>query len=121
MKKKTLLNPIEGVYYSHGKDYSLTVNPIAIRPRIRSENRIEWDDTTMRGTYFTFSQIDYLPSEENPTKIILKTPNGVIVLEKLTKEVYDEHVRSRVAYNPDFPSTEALQQYFLTTNFQAYY
>ncbi len=115
----------EMVYYVYSDNRLF--NPIAIRPQIAGKT-ITWGDTS-RGTYLEIKEIELIPeaeklpvAEENPPReIVIITPDGSrIKLVKLTKDVYEQYVRERVAGKPEFESDDAVQQYYLKTNFDVY-
>ena len=106
------------VYYAENLD-GKEINPVAIRPEIRP-NVVFWEDTS-RGRMVKGTTIlnEAVLGDAPPDVIeIASDREGRFRLEKLTKDVYDSKVKRRVAGSPDFASTEAIQEYYLTTNFE---
>lgn len=110
----------EGVYYVTSDN--TPVNRIAIRPRINGK-WITWA-TTGRDKNIEISDIFISPNPDESERIIpsiieIRTAEGSRWrLEKITKEIFDKHIRDYVAGNPDFKDDQELQQYYLTTDFQ---
>lgn len=103
------------VYYVEGTG-KRSFNLIAIEPRV-IEKRIEWQDTS-RGVCLNVINVT---SEENEEKISILTREGeIVILTLLTLHLYNEKVKRYVAGSPEFCSTEEIQQYYLTTNFDLY-
>lgn len=118
MEKEKELKTYDYVYYVE-ENSELHLNPVAIQPKIK-DNKILWEDTA-RGTAFTFQDFKIVGDEQKPSEIEFKSEQGdVIKLKFLDLDTYNKHVKDRVACSPSFPSTEALQEYYLNTNFYAY-
>lgn len=120
-----IINPIKTmfnrVYYVHSPDPDLTLNLIAIRPRLM-DHRIEWEDTSW-GTRFEIADIDMDKGEtdEYPREIKIRTKEGQkIILSLLNLENYNRHVKEWVVGQKNFNSDEELQQYYLKTDFLSY-
>ena len=112
---------LENVYYVSSEDS--TVNPIAIRPKIRtSEKRttIEWNDTA-RGVFLKIATSDQPLTQETlskATKLDLVTDKGRHVhLQVLTKKLYVEQVQKKVSGGVDTTSDETIRKHYLGTNF----
>ena len=108
------------VYYVESSG-NLTLNPIAIRPRIIGKEII-WEDTA-RGMALPFTEIEILPnpSTKEPKKIEIITPDSdKVVFLLLTVNLFNQKARQRVAGNLQFKSDQDLQNYYLRTNFYAY-
>lgn len=98
------------------------VNPVAIRPKF-DRGLISWEDTS-RGkvvecTKVTFDNKNADEAKESiPKKIVVQSKeDGEYVLTLLTKEVFDKFVKDRVAGPLEFDNDEAVQKYYLSTNF----
>lgn len=110
---------VNAVYYVSARG----LPPLAIRPEIKADN-IHWDNTESRGISKHFDDIMITPSDSSVEK---STPRVIIFLDKaemvtltlLTREIFDENVKSRVAGGNEmhFDSDAALQDYYLKTNF----
>lgn len=108
------------VYYVETQG-NLTLNPIAIRPRIIGKEII-WEDTAS-GMALPFTEIEILPnpSTKEPKKIEIITPDSEkVVFLFLTVKLFNQKVRHRVAGNLIFKSDHDLQKYYQHTNFYAY-
>lgn len=106
----------EKIYYVQSTKRSL--NPIAICPKIR-DKMIEWGDTN-KGTSLHYKRVNL---STNDSKDVPKTIEVItedqekIILTYLTLDLYNKHVRSRVAEQPNFKSEEELQNFYLNENF----
>jgi len=89
---------------------------IAIRPDI-FDGRISWEDTS-RGRTEIVTDVDL---HEAPHKIVAKTRfNEKLTFVKLSLDEYNAKIRDWVYNKPTFDSTEALEKYYLETNFHEY-
>lgn len=116
---------INAVYYVEPKP---GFNPIAIRPKIQ-HGFISWSDTG-RGRSIKYEAIllngvelnePLSPLEEIPDRIEIRgRQRESLHLVKLTKQIFEEIVKKEVVCGEDLmniESDEALQNYYLTTNF----
>lgn len=110
----------EQAYYVEGPP-NMPLNPIAIRPTI-TESIVEWADTS-KGRTLNLGEVKNLKSfgETPPEVIDITTQEGQhIKLVKLTLEIYNKKVKKRVIGSPSFNSDEALQKFYLESNFDRY-
>lgn len=99
-------------------------NPLAIRPRMDGDH-VSWEDTS-RGTSVEVKQVvvendQKLTVPPERVKLILKNEEE-ITLVFLTNQLFNQTVCKKVAGGGllKFPSDEAVQKYFLDTNFNSY-
>ncbi|CRX37548.1 hypothetical protein [Estrella lausannensis] len=127
-------NPMayNGVYYAESMTKDKSVNPVAICPLVKGRS-IQWGDTS-QGTAKKIAEIQLFgdngesqavgaKNNDNtlPSKIVVTTSDDeMVVLTKMTLDVYNRFVRHRVAGSPDFKSDDEVQAYFMNTNFDAY-
>lgn len=121
-----------GVYYAESMTKNRDVNPVAICPLIKGKS-IRWGDTS-HGTAKKIAEIQLFgengemqavgakaKDDKIPSKIVVKTSDDeMVVLTKMTLDVYNRFVRHRVAGSPDFKSDDEVQAYFMNTNFDVY-
>lgn len=108
------------VYYVDAPEIAY-VNPIAIRPEIH-EDMVLWEDTG-RGKIVYLGEIKNIHKLSNgpPETLEITSREGrKYLLKKLTLEIYNKNVRDKVALQKTFPSDEALQNFYLSSNFGAY-
>lgn len=108
------------VYYVQA-DPGNPVNPVAIRPEI-FDDHIQWMDTS-KGKIVRLERVDNIESFGNTTPDVIKiTGKGGehYTLKKLTLDIYNTNVKSRVMLPPSFNSTEEVQNFYLTADFEPY-
>jgi hypothetical protein len=112
---------LDNVYYVSSEDS--TVNPIAIRPKIRMNGTsasIEWNDTA-RGVFLKIATSDIPLTQETlskATKIDLVTDkHRHIHLQVLTKNLYVKEVQKSVSGGVDTSSDETIRKHYLEKNF----
>ena len=97
-----------------------TANPVAIRPEI-SDARITWMDTS-KGKVVelgTIDNIESLQQEPSPDVFEVTSVRGEhYTLRKLTLKLYNEKVKHRVMLPPTFSSDEAVQKFYLESDFE---
>lgn len=103
------------VYYVEG---DVPLNPLGIRPTV-DQNLIWWNDTTPgRGRSFYLEKMAVDDESGTPKLITLITDDHhTITLSYLTCDLYNRHVRERAVGKPEFTSDQALQKYYLETDF----
>jgi hypothetical protein len=98
-----------------------TANPVAIRPEIY-DSRVQWMDTS-KGKIIklgTINDLDHM-SNSAPEVIEITSEKGEHYrLVKLTLDIYNNKVRDRIANPPTFDSDEAVQKFYLTSDFEIY-
>jgi hypothetical protein len=115
---------LSGVYYVETKVSG--INPIAIRPEIRSDS-IAWEDTGHGRTlkyalvFFDGKEVTspfYTP-KHSPQQVDVITQKGDIHLVKLTKKIFDENLKNRVGCGGslNFSDDAEVQQHYLKTDF----
>jgi hypothetical protein len=108
------------VYYVESSGDKI-LNPVAIRPEI-FKDRIQWLDTN-RGTIIKLGKIDNLDlinGQSSPELIeITSAREDHYRLIKLTLDIYNNQVTSRVANPPSFGSDEEVQNFYLNTDFES--
>jgi hypothetical protein len=88
---------------------------VAISPNVVSEYLINWKTTNGRG--------DQVPVQipldlSDPSRITVNlSPNRFLILQKLTKDIYDEKVKPFVNGHPEFNSDAELQDFYLNADF----
>ncbi len=108
------------VYYVESLEGN-PVNPVAIRPEI-FDSHVQWLDTS-KGKVVELSKIDNMDQlgKAPPDVIKITAKNGEhFTLVKLTLDVYNEKVKNRVMLPPSFASDEAVQNFYLTADFEPY-
>ncbi len=107
---------ISSVYYANSKD--CTVNPIAIRPNLTKE-KITWEDTSRGFSARLATLVTNSEEGQEPDVIEVTTQDKKnIRLVKLTLDIYNTHVKGRVAGHPKFDSDQEIQNYYLNTSFE---
>lgn len=104
-------------------------NPVAIKPTFNENKHLAfWEDTSEKGKviYYTEKFFDSVSEKEIkngqiPQKIsIIANDQKKYSLLYLTKQIYDENVKTQV-YNPlDFENDSEVQKYYLETDFSGY-
>jgi hypothetical protein len=115
---------LQGVYYLESGNNGM--NPIAIRPVIQA-HYIAWEDTghgrSIRNPKVYFDdqevKIPASPPKKLPEKIKIISDRGDFQLIKLTKKIFDEQLKNRVAGGEslNFKDDQAIQNYYLTADF----
>ena len=98
---------------------NMPMNPVAIRPEI-FESKVHWLDTS-RGVILELGQIDNMDTlDETPPEVIeITTQKGYhIRLKKLTLDIYNKSVKSRVMGSPSFKSDKDVQNFYLDSDFE---
>lgn len=111
-----------GVYFIADEKSIPNAVSIAIRPAFY-DNRVEWENPGSSGSALHYTKPPAnLPETPRPELFIVKEEATGLTyrIELLTLQAYDTHFKSLVAGSPSFLDTEALQNYYLTTNFQGY-
>jgi hypothetical protein len=114
-----VLHTYNQVYYVECSEKELTLSPIAIRPKFRSDS-VAWEDTAI-GTTFKVREVSFSEKDQEvrmPKKIEITTPDGIkVTLTKLDLKTYDEKIKQCVAEQLSFKTEEQLREYFLKTDF----
>lgn len=124
------------VYYVESASQDFRVNPIAIKPTFKEDGSVEWQDAPNHARCFKTSKVNftYSPSTsltdatKDPIKIevvvkVLVNPRKREFIERtlnltiMDLDTYNKKVKDHQAGALDFKSTEALQKYYLETEF----
>lgn len=116
---------INAVYYAHTEKGERFVNPVAIRPRIRTRQLdgrktqiLEYSDLD-RGTLLYLKHIlngdsASLSTSTPPRQFkVVDEEDNTIVFDFLTKKLWEDEVEDQVFGKKTFESDEELQAHFL--------
>ena len=112
------------VYYVCSPNSDILMGAIAIRPELSSnKKKISWEDTSGNISVL-IKEIDFNGSSLpplGPERIKITSDRGEdIELQLLTLDIYNAKIKPIAVDPPAFQSTDAVQAYYLTTNFLRY-
>ena len=121
MKKESITDfRYNAVYYVDVANSRVSFNPIAIRPYLQA-GYVGWEDTVKSRLFKVVQENSSYTNPSHtlfPEKISLKLDGNVNVnLIFLSVDLYNKKVKNSVIGCLEFDSDDALQQYYLSTNF----